>query len=351
MHIDACLREQVFTEAYMKLKIRSKTVRKLISVGLVLALALLFAVTTDAFLSVRNITMLLKDSAYLGLIALGVSVVIVGGGIDLSGGGIVCVVGILTSRLTFTGLPGFIVLVIGVILGGVCGIINGLLVASVHLTEFVATLATGFVFAGMGLLFAFRSNGKISGTLVSKSITNKSFLAMGKHMNGVYYITIVWIVMTILSYFVLMRTKFGLHTYALGSHAKSAEMSGVNTARQRALCFVISGAFAGLASVMVVANMGAAAASLGSGYEFQAIAACVVGGVMLGGGKGDTIGAFVGSIFMILVLNGLYKFGLPTYWQYIFQGAIIIIATAFDAQFAKFAQKRRSAESAARAAA
>jgi ribose transport system permease protein len=285
------------------------------------------------------------------LIALGVSIVMVGGGIDLSGGGIVCVVGILSSRLTFTGLPGFAVLVIGVALGGACGLINGMLVTTVHLTEFVATLATGFVFTGMGLLFAFRSNGKISGTLVSKSITNKSFLAMGKHMGGVYYITIVWVVTTIISYLVLTRMKFGLHTYALGSNAKSAEMSGVNTARQRRAGFIISGAFAGLASVMVVANMGAAAASLGTGYEFQAIAACVVGGVMLGGGKGDCVGAMIGSIFMILVLNGLYKFGLPTYWQFIFQGAIIIIATAFDAQFAQFAQKRRSARSAAQNAA
>jgi ribose transport system permease protein len=336
----------------MKPKIRSKTVRKLISVGLVVALALFFAVATTAFLNPRNIFMLLKDSAYLGLIALGVSIVILGGGIDLSGGGIVCVVGILSSRLTFTGLHGFIVLILGVALGGVCGVINGLLVTAVHLTEFVATLATGFVYTGMGLLFAFRDSGKlITGNLMSKSITSRSFLAMGKHVGGVYYITIVWIAMTVLSYLVLTRTKFGLYTYALGSHAKSAEMSGVNTARQRTLGFVISGAFAGLASVMVVANMGAAAASLGTGYEFQAIAACVVGGVMLGGGKGDTIGAFVGSIFMILVLNGLYKFGLPTYWQFIFQGAIIIIATAFDAQFAKFAQKRRSSESAARAAA
>jgi ribose transport system permease protein len=335
----------------MKVKIRAKTVRKLISVGLVVLLALFFALTTTAFLNPRNIFMLLKDSAYLGLIALGVSIVIIGGGIDLSGGGIVCVVGILASRFTFTGLPGFVVLIVGVVLGGVCGLINGLLVTSVHLTEFVATLATGFVFTGLGLLFAFRSNGKISGTLVSKSITNKSFLAMGKHIGGVYYITVVWIVMTVASYFVLTRTKFGLHTYALGSNAKSAEMSGVNTARQRRAGFIISGALAGLASVMVVANMGAAAASLGTGYEFQAIAACVVGGVMLGGGKGDTVGAMIGSIFMILVLNGLYKFGLPTYWQFIFQGAIIIIATAFDAQFARFAQKRRSAKSAARAAA
>jgi ribose transport system permease protein len=339
------------TEARMKFKIRNKTVRRIVSIGLVIALALFFALSTEAFLSPRNLFLLLKDSAYLGLIALGVSIVIIGGGIDLSGGGIVCVVGILTSRLTFTGLPGIVILAGGVMLGAICGAANGFLIAALHLTEFVATLATGFVFTGMGLLFAYRSNGRISGNLVSKSITNKSFLAMGKHINGLYWITIVWIAMTVLSHFVLIRTKFGLHTYALGSHEKSAEMSGVNVARQKALGFVISGACAGLASVMVVANMGASAASLGTGYEFQAIAACVVGGLVLGGGKGDTIGAFIGSIFMLLVLNGLYKFNLPTYWQYIFQGAIIILATAFDAQFAKFAQKRRAAESAAQTAA
>jgi ribose transport system permease protein len=319
-------------------------IRRLISVGLVVVMALVFTFTTTAFFNARNIFLLLKDTAYLGLIAIGVSFVIIGGGIDLSGGGIVCVVAIICSRLAMTGLPGIIVVLSGVVLGGVCGVINGLLVTRVHLTEFVATLATGFVFTGLGLLFAFRDNGKISGNLVSKSISNQSLLALGKTVGPVYIITIVWIVLTVIAYFVMSKTKFGLHTYAIGSNPKAAGMSGVDIDKYKTVGFTVGGACAGLASILVIANMGAATASLGSGYEFQAIAACVVGGIVLGGGKGDPIGALVGSVFMILMLNGLYKFGLPTYWSFIFQGGILIVATAFDAQFTKIAQKRLSGQ-------
>ena len=313
--------------------ITSKTIRKLISIGIVVVLALVFSLTTSNFLTVRNIFLLLKDAAYVGLIAIGLSFVMVGGGIDLSAGGIVCVVAIVCSRLAMTGMPGIIVLVLTVLTGAVCGAINALLVTKAHLTEFVATLASGFVYSGLGLLLAFRDTGKLSGTLISKSITNKSVLALGGHVGGLYFITIFWVVLTVLIYFVQTKTRFGLHTYAMGSNTKSAKMSGVNGTLIKGLGFIICGAFAGLASNLVVSNIGATTASLGSGYEFQAIAACVVGGVVLGGGKGDAFSAMIGSLFLVLVMNGLMKYGLPVAWQTVLQGAIIVAATTFDAKF------------------
>jgi ribose transport system permease protein len=325
----------------MRYKLSTKAVRRLISIGLVVVLALVFTFTTTDFFNQRNIILLLKDSAFVGLIALGVAFVMIGGGIDLSGGGIVCVVSILSVRLSFLGLHGILILVIGVIIGAACGIVNSFFITKVGLTEFVATLATGFVFAGMGLLFAFRSDGHLSGNLISKSISNYTMLQLGGTTGGIYNITIIWIVLTIIGFLVLTKTTFGLHTFALGSNPKSSAMSGMNTARQKSICFIISGACAGLAGVMVTSNIGAANASLGPGYEFQAIAACVVGGIVLGGGKGDTIGAFLGSIFLIMILNGLYKFGIPTYWQYVLQGGIIIVATLFDVQFSKLTSKHR----------
>jgi ribose transport system permease protein len=327
------------------MSLSTKTVRRLITIGLVVILTLIFTIATTDFFNQRNIILLLKDSAYVGLIALGVSFVMIGGGIDLSGGGIVCVVAILCARLSFLGLHGILILIIGVLIGAACGIINSFFITKIGLTEFVATLATGFVFAGLGLLLAFRSDGHISGDLISKSITNYTFLRIGGMTGGIYNITIVWIVLTIIGFLVLLKTTFGLHTYALGSNPKSSAMSGMNTGRQKSYLFIISGACAGLAGVMVTSNIGTASASLGPGYEFQAIAACVVGGIVLGGGKGDTIGAFLGSIFLVLILNGLYKFGMQTYWQYIFQGAIIIIATLFDVQFSRLTSKRRLAAS------
>ena len=305
----------------------SKNIRRLITLGLVLVLWLIFALTTENFVSMRNTLQLLKESAFVGLIAVGMCFVMVGGGIDLSAGGIVCVIAILCSRISFiSGIPGILVLLAGVLIGALIGGFNGYLVTKLHLTEFVATLASGFVYSGLGLVFAFHKNG----ALVSKSITNKSFLAIGKSVGGLYWITVAWVIVAVVALVVMTRTRYGTHTYALGSNAKSAQMSGISNNFVKATGFVICGATAGLAGGMQVAYQSAASVSLGAGYEFQAIAACVVGGVVLGGGKGDQIGAGLGAIFMVLILNGLYKYGLNSAWQYVTMGVIIVIATVFD---------------------
>jgi ribose transport system permease protein len=140
---------------------------------------------------------------------------------------------------------------------------------------------------------------------------------------------------------VMTKTNFGLHTYAQGSNAKSALMSGVNNDFVKSMGFVICGACAGLAAAMVVAKNAAAPVTLGSDVAFQAIAACVVGGIVLGGGRGDPLGAFLGGLFLQLILNGIYKYNLPMAWQSILQGGIIVLATAFDAQFNKMSFSRR----------
>jgi ribose transport system permease protein len=325
--------------------------RKLATVGFVLILMLVFSLQADNFFNLRNFSELSFNAAFLGLLALGLSFVMIGGGIDLSAGGIVCVVAILCSRFSFLGTPGIVVVVFGVVCGAFFGLCNGLLVSRAGLTEFVTTLATGILYQGLGLLFAFRDTGKLSGTLVSMGITNKSYLALGGRFSALFgargalkdfhLMTVIWIVLAVAMYFVLRRTNFGLRTYAIGSHPKAAEMSGVDIRRVKTIGFVICGAFAGLASAFLVANMSAANASLGSGYEFQAIAACVVGGIALGGGKGDAVCALIGSVFLVTILNGLYKFNIPTYWSYILQGVIIIVATVFDASFASFARRLR----------
>ena len=315
-----------------------KTIRRFISIGLVVIMAAIFASTTETFLSFRNIANLLKDAAYLGLIALGMSFVIIGGGVDLSAGGIACLVGIICVRMTTVGIPGIIVIPAAILLGALCGLINSIFVTRVKLTEFVATLALGFVYSGLTLIFAFRDD---RGTITSVAVPKWSSLRLfGGSIGGIYIITIVWVVLAVVTYIVLTKTNFGLHTYAIGSHAKSAQMSGVNNNRVKMIGYLICGGFAGLAVVLQVALNGSSPLNIGTGYEFKAIAACVVGGVVLGGGKGDSISAFVGALFLLTLMNGLYKYSLPTSWEYIMQGAIILIATAFDSVFNRISSRR-----------
>jgi ribose/xylose/arabinose/galactoside ABC-type transport system permease subunit len=298
----------------------------------VLALGLTYTFTTDSFLSTFNILQLLKDSAYTGLISLGMSLVIIGGGIDLSAGGIVCLCGVACARASFIpGIPGIAVILIAVLAGAACGLFNGLVVMKLHLSEFVTTLASGFVFSGLALITTFKSDGRP----VPMKLTNLDFISFGYNYSGLYKITIVWIALAILMQVVLTRTRFGLYTCALGANEKSALMSGVKKDRIKISGFMACGSFCGLAAAMVVAFQTATTQTLGNMMEFQAISACVVGGIVITGGKGDALAACLGAFFMTMVTSGLLKYGLSTGAHYLMYGAVIVIMINFDAQFSR----------------
>jgi ribose transport system permease protein len=315
----------------------SKNTRRLVSLALIILLCVVFGLTTDSFLSMRNMLQLFRDAAYAGLVACGVVFVMVGGGIDLSVGGLICVIGIVVARFSqLTWMPGIAVILVGILAGAACGLLNGAIVTRLHMTEFVTTLASGAVFTGLALLLQFRDAGR----MISVTLTNRGFLSWGLDIGGIYIIIIVWLVLTAVMQFLMSSTRFGLHVMSIGSHTKSAEMSGVNTRRTKVLTFMISGAFAGLAAAMIVAYQTGTNQTLGNMMEFNAIAACVVGGVVLGGGKGDPVSGFLGALLMALITNGLYKWGLSTGGTYVMQGLVILLAMNFDGQFNRISQKR-----------
>jgi ribose transport system permease protein len=327
----------------MKKKLSSSTIRRFITIGLVVALAVLFSALSSNFLSLYNLNELFRNAAYLGLIACGLSVVMVGGGIDLSVGGIVCATGIICVHLSDFGLSGYLVLILGIIIGGLFGVLNGFIVTKLRLTEFVTTLASGFLFFGLGLIFAYRD---ANGTLMSHGIKSPTYLGLGEPSlpGGFYMISLAWIALSAILWVVMHKTQFGLYTFAIGSDGKSARMSGVNVERIKVIGFILSGAFSGMTAVFVTAYERTASTSLGNMREFLAIAACVVGGVVLGGGKGDAVSAFLGALFLAMLDNGLRKFGMDSYVVYMIQGSLILIAIAFDSQFAKISYKRRLRE-------
>lgn len=314
-----------------------KLLRKLITLGLIIILSAIFTATAPGFLKIRNIQEILRVAAYTGIICVGVSFVLIGGGIDLSSGGIICFSGIVACRLACMGLPMPVIVLVAVVMGAACGFLNGWVITKFHLNDFITTLATGFVFSGFGLAALLKDD---KGAIVSQSIKNKGFLLLGKHIGGFYYIAIAWLILTVIAWFVLTRTRYGLHVYAMGSNAKSSEMSGINVTRMKISTFTICGACCAVGAVFTVAYQQTAYLSLGSAMGFNAVAACVVGGVMLGGGRGDTVGALFGAIFMTLVNNGMYKYGLDTSWQYVFQGAVILFAIMADAALGAVTQKK-----------
>ena len=317
----------------------SKRIRILISFLLVVILALFFGLTTDSFFSASNISQLLRDAAYVGTIAIGMCCVIISGNIDLSAGGMACFAGCICARLALAGMPAIVCILGAMAMGAIMGFINSVLVNRLHIAPFVATLAAGFVYSGLGLIFTFRENGRI----VNKPVMNPGFTSIAGKVGIIYYCVIVWIILTLIVYFVQLRTRFGMHTYALGSHETSAKMSGVKAIKVKTINYVICGVMCGIAAAFTVAYNNTATASLGNAMEFQAIAACVVGGVVMSGGSGNAIGAMLGSLFMAMLSNGMLKYGINVDWQKMFQGALIIVATAGDAQFARIMNARMRA--------
>jgi len=320
----------------------AKTLRTLITFLLVILVGAFFSLTTTTFFTASNISQLMRDAAYVGTIALGMCFVMISGNIDLSAGGIVCLAGCIGAKFAMMGLPMPLVVLGTVLVGVALGYLNSVLVNHLHLAPFVATLSSGFVYSGLGLIFTYREHGRV----VSKAVGNPGFTALGGKI-GIFYISVIaWVVLAAIAFFVLKKTKFGMHTYAMGSHEQAAKMSGVKLFRTKAACYMICGAFCGVAAAFTVAYTQTATPALGNSMEFQAIAACVVGGIVMSGGSGSAIGALLGGLFMAMLNNGMLKYGLNTDWQQIFLGAIIILATGFDAQFTKVMNARMRAKNA-----
>lgn len=316
---------------------KQSTVRKMVSIGLVLIFALLFACTTDYFFTWRNVSSLLREVSVIGLMSIGCTFVIIGGGIDLSTGAVMGLSAMIASRLvTDTMLPIALIVVICLAVGVAAGFVNGILVTIFGLSEFIATFATSFVFRGFVYMAAYRESGRI----ITKQVKDAAFLGLGGNVAGLYYMSIVWFAVVLLTWFLLKQTKIGTYIYAMGSDRKSAEYTGINVDKIKILTLVISGFCSALAGVFLLAWQGSAGLNTGVGMEFQAIAAAVVGGIALIGGRGDTVGTAIGSFFMVMVVNGLYKYGLPTEMQTIFYGIVIIVMAVFDAVYIKAVSRR-----------
>lgn len=315
------------------------TLRKLVSVGMLLIFLVIFSATTDTFLTWRNINSILREVSVIGMLSIGVSFVIIGGGIDLSTGTVMGLAAMITSRLvTDTLWPIWLIVLIVILTGALLGLINGLLVVKVGMTEFIATFATMYIYRGFVFMLAYRDAGR----MITKAVTDKQFLSIGGNIGGVYYMSLFWALAIIVSWLVLKKTTFGIYTYAIGTNQKSARLSGIHVEKIKIGTFMISAACSALAGVFLLAWQGSAGLNTGSGMEFEAIAAVVVGGIVLSGGRGDTIGVAVGSIFMIVVVNGIYKYGLSTEAQTIAYGAVIIIMSVFDSLYIRWMERRQT---------
>jgi ribose transport system permease protein len=295
--------------------------------GVVIAFIALFitlSVSSPVFFTWENMRNLAFQTAPVGIIAVGGTLVFIAGGFDLSVGAISAFTGIMAAKIfNATGIGLWGSLILGALVGLGFGIGNGLLVTLGRVNAFIATLATSIVIAGLGQVVT-------SGNLVSVSSDNFTTLGLGSAL-GIGYPVYVWFAFAGVCGFLLSRTAFGRYVYAVGGNAEAARLAGVRVNVVRATTFAISGLAAGIAGVILVSEVGTAQWNANTGIEFDAITAIVLGGTSLLGGEGAIWRAMLGAFFLQMIGNGFNLLGTTPQWQYVIKGLILAAAVSLDA--------------------
>jgi ribose/xylose/arabinose/galactoside ABC-type transport system permease subunit len=292
-------------------------------VFVMIAMFVILSFASPSFLSVNNITNVLSTVALNGVLAMGMVIVITAGGIDLSIGAMLALASTTVGvMLKMTG-NNLIACTAAVLICTILGFVNGILVAGFNMFPFVVTLASQLVIRGLGYVIS----GGYSFALANPDFTQ---IGLGKLFDAIPYPILILLGVTIISYILMHWTKFGRYVYAVGGNINAATASGVNVKRTRVLSFVISGAFAGIAGIILTARINAAQPNIGVGYETDAIAACVIGGTSFAGGVSTIPGTLVGIVIIGLIYNGMNLLKVESYWQTIVKGLLIIGAVLMD---------------------
>jgi erythritol transport system permease protein len=323
--------------------------RALIALVIIIAI---FAVLSDNYLTAGNLTTITKQVAFNAIIALGMLMVILNGGIDLSVGSTVGLTGAVAGNL-FRGLDVpltqaimfpkvWVIVVLAVAVGMLVGWINGLLIARLNLAPFIVTL--GMLYVARGLTEVLLNGQNITNELRGQEALGNTgfFEVFASRPLGLPISAWVMIIFAIAFSIVLTRTPFGRWLYATGSNERAAQLSGVPVKKVQTRIYVLAGLCAGVVGILQVANISSATADLGQFYELNAIAAVVIGGAALSGGRGTVRGTIIGAFVIGFLANGLVIVGVSPFWQKVITGAVIILAVAVD-QIQQIIQKRRGA--------
>jgi inositol transport system permease protein len=299
-----------------------------------IAMLIVASILSPAFLSKTNLINVVRQMSVVGLIALGVTGVIVSAGIDLSSGSVVGLSAVVAASLSqlpdypaafYKGLqvPLFVAILAACGAGALVGLINGSLVARTRIPPFIATLGTLTAIRGAALLYT-------GGRPISDLTDGYNFIGQGDLL-GIPVPILILVFMAVVTHVLYSQTKFGKYVYAIGGNEQAARVSGINVGKYKMLMYVYAGFLAGLAGLVVSARIGSGQPGLGQGYELDAIAAAVIGGASLSaGGIGTVAGTIVGALIIGVLNNILDLTNVSAYWQQIIKGGIIVGAVILD---------------------
>jgi inositol transport system permease protein len=311
-----------------------QVVRKYGIILVLLLMIILLSIVQPAFLSATNIFNVLTQSSIFGIMALGMTFVIISKGIDLSVGSVLAFAGVVAASMgqvttatekyfpNMPVLPVIVPVVTALGIGALCGFINGFLIAKTKIPAFIATLGMLTIARGFALIYT-------SGRPVSNLIPPLTALG-GKIFNVIPVPVIIYFIMIIISALLLNKTRFGKNTYAIGGNIVAAEVSGVKVSRSIIMIYTYCGLLAGLAALVFAGRVGSVHPGAADGYELTAIASTTIGGTSHSGGIGTIGGAFVGALVLAVLRNGFTLLGVNAYWQKVAEGLIIVGAVIVD---------------------
>jgi ribose transport system permease protein len=297
-------------------------------IGLVLVVGI-FAIATGAperYLSAANLRIVLAQTVIVGIGALGMTVIMISGGIDLSVGSLIALTGVVTAVAIRDGFPSSAALLLGMVSGGLVGLVNALAITRLRVVPFIATLGMMGIARGVAKWVADQQTVNVSGTWINDlavAFPRQKWLLVAP---GVWITLALAIVTAIL----LRNTVFGIHVFAIGSNENAARACGINVNRLKLWIYSLAGLLFGLAGVMQMSRLRQGDPTVAVGAELDIIAAVVIGGGSLSGGEGSVLGSLTGALVMTLLRNGCQQMAWPTYIQEIIIGVIVVLAVATD---------------------
>lgn len=285
-------------------------------------MVIVFSSMTDVFLTQRNLINILQQSSINACIAIGMTLVIISGGIDLSVGPIAALSAVLSATMLMAGYPVPLILVTALAIGLSCGFLNGILIAFAGLQPFIVTLGTLSLFRALALIF--------TGGSPVLGLPNEFRQIFSSHVFGLPVPVVIVTGLAITAAVLLKKTPLGEYILAVGGNEEAARVSGVPIERTKVLTYMMSGGLASLAAVILMARLGAAEPTLGNLWELEAIAASAIGGASLMGGKGSIFGTIMGAIVLGAMRNGLTLLNVQAFYQLLATGIIIILAMLVD---------------------
>ena len=311
--------------------------RELGLLAFILCISFIIQLRNPAFLTIDNLSDMITNTAILSILAVGMMLVIVTRGIDLSVGSTIGLSGMIVAQIVSANsdLPPVVAILIGIGIGAICGLLIGSLVSKLKILPIIATLAAMFIFRGITFMVS-------DGSWVSAHQMPEQFLELGRGtFLGIHYL--VWIAGAIylFFYYFVNHLRLGRQIYAVGSNPESAKVSGISEAKINFLVYSMMGALAGLSGVLWVAKFASAQGDTATGFEMNVIAACILGGVSISGGSGKVSGVLMGSLLIGILNNALPLIGVSAFWQMGIQGFIILTAVIANTYVKRSVDKGR----------